>query len=80
MIISASLFQLELMHVETLCSGLPSSTLILESTLEIILKIKLFLQISYNSMLQCLHMFTYVDRFQFTVMLNVNGEKCSAEW
>lgn len=79
MIISASLFQLELMHIETLCSGLPSSTLILESTLEIILKIKLFLQISYNSMLQC-SLFTYVDRFQFTVMLNVNGEKCSAEW
>lgn len=70
MIISASPTQLELMHIETLCLGPSSSPLLQESTLDVILEIKLFLLISYNSLLQC-SLCTSVDKFQFTVMLNV---------
>lgn len=79
MLISASPFQLKLMHIEILCSGPPSSTLMQESVLKVIFKIKLFSLISYNAMLQCA-LCTNVDRFKFIVMLNVIWEKCSAEW
>lgn len=78
MITFASPIQLELMHTEILCSDPPSSPLMQESTLDLILEIKLFLLISSNSLLLC-SLCTFVGRFQFTVMLNVIREKYSAE-